>query len=160
MRCLSHLEKAAGEFPEWVSPDVVRFPSIMKPDQERVMIAGSNFTVVEGDFLREGSRLPAHHPGTRHRNPINGPPLDWPISTHHFKTRSSKQLTRTRHMFQLRELMRIRVAIVSIVIYNERRTCNPELWILRKFVEQKLEVVAVECDICVEITNDVELDRL
>ena len=72
-RSLPHPKQTTRTFPERVATYQVCFAAIMKPHWKfaRGARADTKLSMMKAHLFGERSRLPAFHPGCRHRNPID-----------------------------------------------------------------------------------------
>src|SRR5438874_10405451 len=102
-------------------------------------------------FFDESTGLPAAHPRGSNRDPVNATALHFKIAADFLETLAAEELAGSGDMFHVGES-----EVVTSGSLYERRSSYTETPVGRHLGHQKLEIIRLECDIGVQVANDVE----
>ena len=118
---------------------------------EPVAPARADLSMMENVPLREGPRLPTHHPRCRDGQPVDATALHGLVPANGLKALTPEELAGARHMLDVREP----VVVGLPGLFDERYACYAESLVLGEPVHEELHGIGAERQVGVEIPDHI-----
>ncbi len=151
-RAMPHLVESPENLPErMIANGVVLSPSFELGHQS-TLESRAHLTMMQANLVGERSGLPAVQARRKDSNMVNAATFQRHVATDGFKAVAPKELTASPDILDVCEAI-----VVLKSSFSKRCARYTEVCCRRHLSQKKLEMLGLERDVCIQITDDIEL---
>jgi len=149
-----HPQQAAEHFEAGMAAEqIILSPEVQQPAENLRVLLSAHIAVMEAVSFFEPLRLPTLGLCGQYCNEIDAPHLNWRIATDLLPAAATEELAGAGHVVGALESL-----VLFLVVLEIGRSRDTQLWIIRELAYQKLQVVAFESNIRIQVSDDLVVE--